>query len=195
MRAASPEGVGAMAAILGLEAEIVAEIAKQSQQNNEVCVVANDNSPGQIVISGHKNAVERAMELAKEQGCKRAIALPVSGAFHSPLMQPAAEVMQEALAKIKFAKPIVPILCNVTAQTETDPMRLKENLVTQITGQVRWRESVLNMDVPSIIELGSGKVLTGLNKRINSSLHLQSIETPEDIEIFLKGNSSLKETA
>ena len=189
MRSASPEGIGAMAAILGLDADVVAQITKEAQQANEVCVVANDNSPGQIVISGHKAAVERAMELAKAKGCKRAIALQVSGAFHSPLMQPAAEAIKTALTRIDFTQPIVPIVCNVTAQTENDPTRLKENLIAQVTGQVRWRESILSLEplgIKHVIELGSGKVLTGLNKRINSSLTTQSIETPEDIELFLK---------
>ncbi|MEN8237026.1 MAG: ACP S-malonyltransferase [Pseudomonadota bacterium] len=188
MRSAAPEGTGAMAAILGLETDVVADITKKAQQElgNEVCVIANDNSPGQIVISGHKAAVERAMELAKSRGCKRALLLPVSGPFHSPLMQPAADVMQDALEQVEFAKPLVSVVCNVTAKTETEPARLKENLVTQITGQVRWRESIQNLDVQHIIELGAGKVLTGLNKRINPNLTVLSIETPTDIEIFLK---------
>ena len=191
MQSAVPQGLGAMAAILGLEADVINDIVKQAAQT-EICTIANDNSPGQIVISGHTSAVERAMELAKDKGCKRAIPLPVSGPFHSPLMAPAVEAMQAALNQISFSAPIVPIICNVTAQSEEKPAALKQNLLTQITGQVRWRESITGLSelgVNEITELGAGKVLTGLIKRINPDLRTRSVQSPEDIELYLKETS------
>ncbi len=191
MQSAVPQGLGAMAAILGLEADVINDIVKQAAQT-EICTIANDNSPGQIVISGHTSAVERAMELAKDKGCKRAIPLPVSGPFHSPLMAPAVEAMQAALNQISFSAPIVPIICNVTAQSEEKPAALKQNLLTQITGQVRWRESITGLSelgVNEITELGAGKVLTGLIKRINPDLRSRSVQSPEDIELYRKATS------
>ncbi len=184
MQRAVPVGVGAMAAIMGAEFNVIEEIAAVAGQG-EVCTAANDNADGQVVISGHKGAVERAMEIAKERGIKRAIPLPVSAPFHCPLMQPAADEMAVALASATFKAPSIPVITNVSAAPENDPERLRELLVEQITGRVRWRESVLKMGelgVAELIELGTGKVLSGLVRRINPEMSGKSVQTMADIE-------------
>ena len=188
MQRAVPVGVGAMAAIMGAEFSVVEEIADESS-GDQVCDAANDNADGQVVISGHKQAVERAMELAKERGIKRAILLPVSAPFHCSLMQPAADEMAEALADATFNAPCVPIITNVSAKPQNDPDTLRDMLVEQITGRVRWRESVLKMGelgVGNLVELGTGKVLSGLVRRINREITGLSLQTMADIEAYAK---------
>lgn len=188
MQKAVPVGVGAMAAILGLEIDAVTSIAKEAS-SSEIVAAANDNSFGQIVVSGHKAAVEKAVALATEKGAKRAIMLPVSAPFHCALMKPAADVMKDALAAVDAKAPVVPLVANVTAASVTDPAKIRQLLVEQVTGMVRWRESVLYMKaegVTSLIELGAGKVLSGLTKRIDKELGGRSVGTPADIEEFLK---------
>lgn len=187
MQKAVPVGVGAMAAILGLEMPDVAAIAKEAS-NGDIVVAANDNSFGQVVVSGHKAAVEKAIALATARGAKRALLLPVSAPFHCPLMQPAADAMQAALAAINVISPSVPLVANVTASTVTDPAEIKKLLVEQVTGTVRWRESVMFMKTQGVIEtieLGAGKVLSGLTKRIDAEMTGKSVGTPKDIEEFL----------
>lgn len=187
MQRAVPVGVGAMAAVLGLDFADVAKIAAEAAQN-EVCQAANDNSDGQVVVSGHKAAIERAIALASERGAKRAILLPVSAPFHCALMKPAADEMRPALENTTFNKPLVAVVANVTAKAEADPAALRSLLIEQITGMVRWRESVLWMGqngVTEMIELGSGKVLCGLARRINKDIACDSAETPEQIEALI----------
>jgi [acyl-carrier-protein] S-malonyltransferase len=189
MQKAVPVGVGAMAALLGLDIDQALDVAGQASGNGEICAAANDNAPGQVVVSGHKAAVERAIELAKGKGAKRAMMLPVSAPFHCPLMKPAADVMAEALSKVEIKSPAVPVIANVIAATVVDPDEIRRLLVEQVTGMVRWRESVQVMKdagVDTLIELGSGKVLSGLAKRINAEVSGISIGTPQDIEDFLK---------
>jgi [acyl-carrier-protein] S-malonyltransferase len=189
MQKAVPVGVGAMAALLGLDIDQALDIAGQASGNGEICAAANDNAPGQVVVSGHTAAVARAIELAKGKGAKRAMMLPVSAPFHCPLMKPAADVMAEALGKVSIKSPAVPVIANVTAATVVDPDEIRRLLVEQVTGMVRWRESVQVMKdagVDTLIELGSGKVLAGLTKRINGDLTGLSVGTPQDIEEFLK---------
>ena len=189
MQKAVPVGVGAMAAILGADLEAALEIAAAAAQG-DVCAAANDNAPGQVVVSGHKAALERAMAIAAERGFKRAILLPVSAPFHCPLMQPAADRMAEALADVAIRAPLVPVVANVTASAVTDPAEIRRLLVEQVTGAVRWRESVLYMKgqgVARVVELGAGKVLAGLVKRIDKDLVASSVGTPADVEAFLKG--------
>lgn len=183
MQEAVPVGVGAMAAILGLDFEAVTAIAADAA-GDEVCQAANDNDPAQVVISGHKDAVERAMVLAKERGAKRALPLPVSAPFHCALMQPAAAVMAEALAGVVIAKPIVPIVVNVRAEAVEEPDRIRDLLIAQVTGAVRWRESVQWMEraeVTEYWELGAGKALSGMIKRIASGSLTRAIGVPEDV--------------
>ncbi len=187
MQKAVPVGVGAMAAILGLEIDDVTAIVKEAG-GTDVITAANDNSYGQIVVSGHKAAVEKAVALATAKGAKRAVMLPVSAPFHCPLMQPAADEMKAALAQVEVKPPIVPLVANVTASFVTNPDRIRDLLVQQVTGMVRWRESVLYMKeqgVTEIIELGAGKVLSGLTRRIDKELSGRSIGTPQDIDAFL----------
>ena len=187
MQKAVPVGVGAMAALLGLDLDQAQEVAGEASADGEVCAAANDNAPGQVVVSGHKAAVERAIALAKTKGAKRAIMLPVSAPFHCPLMKPAAEAMAEALAKVTIRAPAVPVIANVTASTVIDPDEIRRLLVEQVTGLVRWRESVHLMKeagVTMLIEAGAGKVLTGLTKRIDGDLTGVSLQTPQDIEAF-----------
>jgi [acyl-carrier-protein] S-malonyltransferase len=187
MQKAVPVGVGAMAALLGLDADQAVKIANEASANGEICTVANDNGPGQAVVSGHKAAVERATVIAKEHGAKRAMLLPVSAPFHCPLMKPAAEVMARALGDVVIKAPIVPVIANVTAATVIDPDEIRRLLVEQVTGMVRWRESVLLMKeagVTTLIEAGAGKVLTGLAKRIDPDLTGISLQNPQDIEAF-----------
>jgi [acyl-carrier-protein] S-malonyltransferase len=187
MQKAVPVGVGAMAALLGSEYEQAKEIAAEAAQG-QVCEAANDNGAGQVVVSGHKEAVERAMKLAGEKGIKRAVLLPVSAPFHCALMQPAADAMAEALAKVEMTAPKVPVVANVVASAVSDPEVICDLLVRQVTGTVRWREGVLYMKeqgVTQLVELGAGKVLSGLAKRIDKELSGVAIGTPADIEAFL----------
>jgi [acyl-carrier-protein] S-malonyltransferase len=187
MQQAVPVGVGAMAALLGADLALAQKIADAAAQG-EVCSVANDNDPSQVVISGHKGAIDRAIELAKEMGAKRAIALPVSAPFHCPLMQPAAEAMQDALSYVVVESPAVPLYANVTAQPETNPDTIRNQLVEQVTGMVRWRESVVNLfdgGVHEFVELG-GKVLGPMVKRIAPDARVTSVVTIEDIEGLAK---------
>jgi [acyl-carrier-protein] S-malonyltransferase len=193
MQKATPVGIGAMAAILGGDLETVKAIAAEAEANpdgdDEVCQAANDNAPGQVVISGHIGAVERAIKLAAEQGIRRAIMLPVSAPFHCRLMQPAADVMAQALSAAAISPLSAPVVANVTAQPVTAPTEIRRLLVEQVTGMVRWRESVMTMKalgVDTMVELGAGKVLAGLVKRIDSEIAGSSIGTPADIETFLK---------
>ncbi|MAU41945.1 MAG: [acyl-carrier-protein] S-malonyltransferase [Kordiimonas sp.] len=191
MQRAVPVGEGAMAAILGLDFADAESVAEEAGQG-EVCTAANDNADGQVVLSGHKAAVERAIELAKKKGAKRGVLLPVSAPFHCPLMQPAADEMKAALSETNIQKPIIPVIANVTAQPETDPDRIRDLLVEQVTGRVRWRETVTNMaglGVTTLVEAGSGKVLTGLVRRIDRSLSGISLQSLEDIENFAKSLS------
>ncbi|MBL8568322.1 MAG: ACP S-malonyltransferase [Phreatobacter sp.] len=186
MQAATPVGVGAMAAILGLDFDAVVAVAAEAAQG-EVCQAANDNGGGQVVISGHKAAVERACEIAKAKGAKRAIPLPVSAPFHCALMQPAADAMAEALAKVSIARPVVPVVANVRAAPVSEPAEIVRCLVEQVTGTVRWRECVAAMaaaGVTTFYEVGSGKVLTGLVKRIADGATGTAIGTPDDIAAF-----------
>ena len=188
MQKAVPVGVGAMAALLGIELEPAQEACKEAAQG-EVVSVANDNGGGQVVVSGHKAAVERAIEAAKLRGAKRGMLLPVSAPFHCPLMQPAADAMQEALGKVTLETPRVPLVANVLASEVTNPEAIKQRLVEQVTGMVRWRESVQYMnrqDVDILVECGTGKVLSGLVRRINREMTGLALNTPADIEAFLK---------
>jgi [acyl-carrier-protein] S-malonyltransferase len=188
MQKAVPVGEGAMAALLGLDADKAAEVAREAAQG-EVCDFANDNAPGQVVVSGAKAAVERALEIAKTKGGKRAIMLPVSAPFHCALMKPAADVMEEALAAVAIAPPRVPLIANVTAREVSDPETIRKLLVQQVTGLVRWRECVLALKgkgVAALVEIGAGKVLTGLVRRIDPELTGVSIQGPADIEAFIK---------
>ena len=188
MQKAVPVGVGAMAALLGIELEAAEEACKEAAQG-EVVAVANDNGGGQIVVSGHKEAVERAIEAAKSRGCKRGMMLPVSAPFHCPLMQPAADAMKVALEEVVLAPPRVPLVSNVLASEISDPASIKQRLVEQVTGLVRWRESVQYMKtrgVEALVECGTGKVLSGLVKRIDKEMTGSALNTPADIEAFLK---------
>jgi [acyl-carrier-protein] S-malonyltransferase len=183
MQQAVPVGVGAMAAILGLDFDDVEAIAKEAS-GEEVCTAANDNANGQVVVSGHKGAVEAAIALASERGARKSVLLPVSAPFHCPLMQPAADRMAEALAKVEIQVPAVPVVANVKASSVTDPNEIRQLLVDQVTGSVRWRESVLYMKeqgVEQIIEVGAGKVLAGLTRRIDRDLQAKAIQTVDDI--------------
>jgi len=189
MQSAVSPGRGAMAAVLGLSFEDAFSVASQAAESH-TCVIANDNSPGQQVLSGHKDAVERAIEIAKSLGAKRSLLLPVSAPFHCPLMQPAADAMADALGEASMHNPIVPLIANVRADEVTDADTIRGLLVEQVTGMVRWRESVEKMaelGVTELVELGSGKVLTGLTKRIVSDLEGRALNTPQDIENYLKG--------
>ena len=188
MQEAVPVGEGAMAALLGLDLDVAREVADAAAQG-EVCQAANDNAPGQVVVSGHTAAVERALEIAKERGAKRVLLLPVSAPFHCSLMAPAADVMAEALGKIEISAPAVPLVANVTAESVADPDTIRRQLVEQVTGAVRWRESVLYMKdkgVDRLVEAGAGKVLSGLARRIDRDLTGTALNGPADIEEFLK---------
>ena len=187
MQEAVPVGVGAMAAILGLSYEQVTQIAQEAAQG-QICQAANDNDPSQVVVSGHKEAVERAADLAKAAGAKRAMLLPVSAPFHCALMAPAAERMQVALADVAMSAPTVPLIANVRADAISDPALIKELLVEQVTGSVRWRESVLRMGeigITAAYEVGAGKALSGMIKRINRDITAYPAGTPEDIAKLL----------
>ena len=183
MQAAVPVGVGAMAALLGLDFEAARAVAEEAAQG-EVCQAANDNDPAQVVVSGHKAAVERAVEIAKDKGARRAMLLPVSAPFHSALMQPAAQVMQDALAEVEMQAPVVPVVANVLAEAVDDPSRLKALLVEQVTGSVRWRESVAWMSTAGVTEtweIGAGKALSGMIRRIDKEITVRNVGTPEDV--------------
>jgi [acyl-carrier-protein] S-malonyltransferase len=188
MQRAVPVGQGAMAALLGLDLPVAGEVAAAAAED-EVCACANDNAPGQVVVSGDKTAVERAMKIAAEKGGRRSIMLPVSAPFHCQLMAPAAREMEEALAEISLAPPSVPLLANVTAAPVSDPETIRRLLVEQVTGMVRWRESVLRLKAEGatrLIELGAGKVLAGLAKRIDKDLDAVSVGLPADVDPILK---------
>lgn len=183
MQAAVPVGEGAMAALLGLDFETAVAVASEAAEG-DVCQAANDNGPGQVVISGSRAAIERAVEIAKAKGAKRALLLPVSAPFHCALMQPAADAMREALAGVLIAPPVVPLVANVLAAPISDPDEIRARLVEQVTGMVRWRESVGWLEQAGtdlFVEIGAGKVLSGLAKRIAPAARTLSIGTPDDI--------------
>ena len=183
MQRAVPVGVGAMAALLGLDFEAAREVAKEAAMA-EVCQAANDNDPGQVVVSGHMAAVERAVELAKDRGAKRAMLLPVSAPFHCSLMEPAAGVMAEALNGVDIERPKVPVVANVVAENISDPATIRSLLVQQVMGSVRWRESVIYMaahGIDEIWEIGAGKALSGMVRRINRDIACRNIGTPDEV--------------
>jgi [acyl-carrier-protein] S-malonyltransferase len=183
MQEAVPVGVGAMAALLGLDFDTARAVAEEAAQG-QVCQAANDNDPAQVVVSGHKAAVERAVEIARAKGAKRAVILPVSAPFHCALMQPAAEVMRAALAEVTLNTPAVPLVANVRAEAVTEPDLIRALLVEQVTGSVRWRESVLWMagaGVTEAWEVGAGKALSGMIRRIVREMECRAIGTPEDV--------------
>jgi [acyl-carrier-protein] S-malonyltransferase len=183
MQAAVPVGVGAMAALLGLDFATARSIAEEAAEG-EVCQAANDNDPGQVVVSGHRGAVERAVEIAKGRGAKRALLLPVSAPFHCALMQPAAEAMAEALAGVAISEPSVPVVANVLAEPITDPEAIRTRLVEQVTGMVRWRETMQFLagnGVDTVYEVGAGRVLTAMARRLDG-VEARSVGTPEELE-------------
>jgi [acyl-carrier-protein] S-malonyltransferase len=187
MQEAVPVGVGAMAALLGLDFDAARAVAEEAAQG-QVCQAANDNDPAQVVVSGHKEAVERAVEIAKAKGAKRAVILPVSAPFHCALMQPAAEVMRAALAEVTLNTPVVPLVPNVRAQAVSDPDTIRGLLVEQVTGSVRWRESVLWMSengVTEAWEIGAGKALSGMIRRIVREMECRAIGTSDDVAAAL----------
>ncbi len=189
MQKAVPVGVGAMAALLGLDFEAATEVALEAS-HDQVCQAANDNDPGQVVVSGHKEAVERAIGIAKGRGAKRAVLLPVSAPFHCSLMQPAAEAMAEALSHIEINRPAVPLVANVRASAISDPTTIRSLLVEQVTGSVRWRESVAFMaseGVTGIWEIGAGKALSGMIRRIDKTIACKAIGTADDVKAAIEG--------
>jgi len=189
MQKAVPPGEGAMAALLGLDVEAARRIAAAAVSGpDEVCVVANDNAPGQVVVSGHRHAVERAIAIARERQACRSIVLPVSAPFHSPLMAPAAEIMQKALDEAALRPPVVPLVTNVSASEINDPAEIKRQLVGQVTAMVRWRESVLYLgaaEVEEVAEIGTGRVLAGLVRRIDPVLATRLVGTPGEVEALI----------
>ncbi len=189
MQEAVPVGEGAMSALLGIDIEGAEAAAQEATAQGGICVVANDNAPGQVVISGTAATVARAGEIAKTKGAKRAMPLAVSAPFHCPLMKPAADKMREALAQVTIRPPAVPIVANVTAEEVSEPETIRRLLVEQVTGRVRWRESVAsfrNLDVDTTVEAGGGKVLTGMVKRIDKDLQTITLDSAADIEAFAK---------
>lgn len=185
MQAAVPVGEGAMAALLGLDLAAVGEVAQEARRPGEICEAANDNDPSQVVVSGSRAAVERAVEIAKGRGAKRAVMLPVSAPFHCELMRPAAEAMAEALGQVEIRKPRVPLVANVLAHEVTDPDRIRALLVEQVTHAVRWRESVAWMAAQGVTEtweIGAGKALSGMIRRIDRSLTSRAVGMPEDVQ-------------
>ncbi len=191
MQSAVPVGVGAMAAILGLDLDAVRALAEEAAQG-EVCQAANDNDPTQVVVSGAKAAVERAAEIAKEKGAKRAVMLPVSAPFHCALMQPAADVMADALANVEVKTPLVPLIANVRAQAVTDPDMIRQLLVEQVTGSVRWRESVQYMaaqGVTEVWEIGAGKALSGMIRKIDRGIVSKAVGSPEDVQKVIQSET------
>lgn len=192
MQAAVPVGQGAMAALLGLDFATATEVAAEAAQS-EVCQAANDNDPAQVVVSGHKAAVERAVTLARERGARRALMLPVSAPFHCALMQPAAEAMAEALAAAPLSAPRVPLVANVAARAVTDPETIRRLLVEQVTGSVRWRESVLWMagqGVSDFWEIGAGKALSGMIKRTVKEAETRAIGTPDEVALAMSARAA-----
>lgn len=188
MQEAVPVGVGAMAALLGLDYATVIEIAAEAAED-EICAAANDNDPAQVVVSGHKAAVERAVALAKARGARRAVILPVSAPFHCALMEPAARVVAEALAAVDIRPPMVPLVANVTAEAVDTPAAIRSLLITQVTGAVRWRESVAWMaaqGVTEIWEIGAGKALSGMVRRIARDVTTRNVQNPDDIRAALE---------
>ena len=188
MQEAVPVGVGAMAALLGLDYEAVVSLAAEAT-SGQVCQAANDNDPGQVVVSGDKAAVERAIALAKDRGAKRAILLPVSAPFHCALMAPAAEIMAQELAGVTISAPIVPVIANVRAEPVTDPDEIRHLLVAQVTGAVRWRETVSWLSVNGVTdiwEIGAGKALSGMVRRIDRSITCRAVSTPEDVALVVQ---------
>jgi [acyl-carrier-protein] S-malonyltransferase len=188
MQRAVPVGAGAMAAILGLDLEAAGDVAAEAAQG-EVCAIANDNGGGQLVLSGHRTAVERAANIAQAKGARRAIMLPVSAPFHCELMAPAAHEMEEALAEVELREPLLPLVANVAAAAVSDPDEIRRLLVEQVTARVRWRESVLYLKeqgVDTLVELGAGRVLSGLVRRIDRELVASSVGTPAEIEALVK---------
>ena len=188
MQDAVPVGQGAMAAIIGLDQTEVEAVCVAAAADGGACQIANDNGGGQLVVSGSKGAVEQAAELAKEKGAKRALLLPVSAPFHSELMQPAAETMQAALQEVEMNAPVVPLIANVLATPVSEPAEIAGLLVRQVTGRVRWNETITWLaanDVHDVYEVGAGKVLTGLARRIDRSVAGKAINTPQDIEDLL----------
>jgi [acyl-carrier-protein] S-malonyltransferase len=193
MQKAVPPGEGAMAALLGLDVEaaraVAAEAVRAANGAGEVCAVANDNAPGQVVVSGHQRTVERAIAIARERGGRRSIMLPVSAPFHSPLMAPAAAVMEQALAEAAVRPPLVPLVANQSACAVTDPAEIRQRLVGQVTEMVRWRESVQFLKsaaVDEVAEIGTGRVLTGLVRRIEPSLSVRCVSTPADVDALIR---------
>ena len=187
MQEAVPVGEGSMVALMGIDLDLAEEIAAEAAQS-EVCSAANDNAPGQIVLSGATGAINRAVELAAKRGCKRSVILPVSAPFHCAMMSPAADIMKLELEAIQVIEPIIPIVSNVTAKGHKEPNEIRKLLVEQVTSRVRWRETVLLMKkngVDTLVEVGAGRVLTGLIRRIDQSLESFSIQNPSDIEKFL----------
>ncbi len=191
MQSAVPVGEGAMAAILGLDLDAVRAVAEEAAQG-AICQAANDNDPTQVVVSGSKSAVERAAEIAKEKGAKRAVMLPVSAPFHCALMQPAADAMAEALAAVEIQGPVVPLVANVRAEAITDPDLIRRLLVEQVTGSVRWRESVQYMGKQGVTEtweIGAGKALTGMIRKIDRTIVGKAVGTPEDVQKVLQAET------
>ena len=187
MQKAVPVGKGAMAALIGINVTQTLEIIEKVQDHG-ICDIGNDNADGQVVISGDVEAVKKAIELSKKNGVKRAILLPVSAPFHCRLMEPARKVMEKALNDIEFKTPLIPIISNISASPETDPTILKKNLIDQVTGTVKWRQTMdfaKNIGIKKITELGSGKVLTGIAKRMLHSISAESLENPEDFNNIL----------
>ena len=192
MQKAVAVGQGAMAALLGVGMDIAVKVAAEAAQG-DVCQVGNDNEPAQVVLSGHKTAIDRVAEIGKAHGVRRAVNLPVSAPFHCALMQPAADAMAEALSTVKVHKPVVPVVANVVATAITDPAEIKERLVEQVTGTVRWRECVAYMaahGITDFYEIGSGKVLAGLVKRTAATANIMSVGTPADIDAALAALSA-----
>lgn len=187
MQAAVPVGEGAMAALLGMELDVALQVVADASEAG-VCAIGNDNAPGQVVVSGATAAVERAVELAKERGVRKAIMLDVSAPFHCPLLQPAAVAMEEALAAVALDEPVVPLIANVTAAAVSDPDEIRRLLVEQVTATVRWRECVLAMKalgVDTLVEMGEGKVLSGMIRRIDREMKGVPVQGPEDLEAFI----------
>jgi len=189
MQSAVPVGEGGMIALIGAEIEQAEEVAREAAAAGGTCVVANDNAPGQVVISGSADAIARAPDIAKAKGIKRAIPLAVSAPFHCPLMQPAADRMAEALAAVTIRPLLVPVVANVTAGPISEPDTVRRLLVEQVTGRVRWRESILELrglGIDTTVEFGGGKVLTGMVKRIDKELQSITLDAPADLEAFAK---------
>jgi [acyl-carrier-protein] S-malonyltransferase len=189
MQSAVPVGEGAMIALIGADIDIAEAVAKEAA-GDDVCVVANDNAPGQVVLSGAKAAMDRVPDIAKAKGIKRTIPLSVSAPFHCSLMQAAADVMADALAKVSIRPLAVPVLSNVTAQEASEPETVRRLLVEQVTSRVRWRESMLalrNLGVDTTVEMGGNKVLTGMMRRIDKDIQAIALDTPAEIEAFAKG--------